>query len=298
MIYRMLKLFFFKTLVLIQLVVSTSCIREDVDGCQQYNITVTIADADGNDITSSGVVSAVDLYLFDESGFVRMVPQGSSSDFFFGEEKSKTMMLVGWGNLNADSLKIPQLTVGTSLEDARIELLQRVDGNELPCNDLFYCKSALSGATTRSMDEESVVLQLKRLSSAVSVRTSSFAEYFHITEMDSCKIVVRSIGSSLNFLANLVGDTVNYEPEVIKKPKGDFYVSPFRVFPTKSGENLIISIYRSQELLFKTATDDDGDSLYAPAGSVLNVSIDFANARIKVTVDVTPWKDAGQNTEL
>jgi len=275
----------------------TGCVREDVDGCLQYSLSVKVVDADGNDITSSGTVTSVDLYLFDADGFVRLIPKGTSTDYVFAEEEGSALTLVAWGNLKADSLNIPQLAVGTSLEDAQIVLLKHTNGGDRPSSDLFYSKLELGPTTRAGMSENTSTIVLKRLASGVSIRTSSLERHFG-TSADTCRIVVRGAGNALNFLAKIAGEESGYEPVVKRDAGGDLYAAPFCIFPTQEDGSLTIELYRSGKKLFSTSTDDEGNPLQAPAGKTLSVNIDFANAKAKITVSVTNWQQIDQDTEM
>ena len=79
-----------------------SCVREDMEGCVRYELHVRAVDADGNDLTGNGVLQKSDIYLFNEQGFVRMIPSEGFSDFFFGEDRDERLTLVAWGNLKED----------------------------------------------------------------------------------------------------------------------------------------------------------------------------------------------------
>lgn len=129
----------------------TSCVREDTEGCVQYALNVQAVDAEGNDLTESGVLQKSDVYLFDEKGFVRMVPAGTSSDFLFGEDKNARLTLVAWGNLKEDTLITTELTRGTSMEEAKVQLRRHAEGTHIPVTDLFYSRKELSRAQTRSI---------------------------------------------------------------------------------------------------------------------------------------------------
>ncbi|WP_321332219.1 FimB/Mfa2 family fimbrial subunit [uncultured Bacteroides sp.] len=276
------------------------CVREDTGNCSRYSLSVKVVDTEGNDITASGVVSSVTFYLFNENGFVQIIPQEPSAVFVWQKDKDKSLTLVAWGNLKTDSLKVPQLAVGTSLEAACVELLQRTNGSYLPSTDLFYGKLELSEADTRSdPGGTNVTLSLQRMASAISIRTSSFREHFGETQSgENCRIIVRDAGNALNFLGRTTGNAAGYEPDVREDSEGDFYASNFYVFPTEEDSSLAIDIYRGDERLFTTTTDEEGEPLQAPAGKQLNVTIDFAHARAKVTVTVSPWQQAGQQTEM
>lgn len=106
--------------MLLLLLLPASCVREDVDGCVQYALDVRVVDSEGNDLTDSGILEKAEVYLFNQKGFVRMVPAGISSAFLFGEDRDERLTLVAWGNVKEDTLITTQVAVGTSLEDARL----------------------------------------------------------------------------------------------------------------------------------------------------------------------------------
>ncbi|WP_321479617.1 FimB/Mfa2 family fimbrial subunit [uncultured Bacteroides sp.] len=280
----------------------SGCVREDVNGCVQYSLSVKVVDTEGNDITTSGTVTSVKLYLFDQKGFVRIIPEGTSTDFLLGEEYGKSVTLVAWGNLKMDSLQLSGLTVGTSLKDARVQLLQRVNGNNLPSTDLFYSRVEFSGnedATTRGMNESTATLVLERMSAAVSIKTYSLSDYFGQAQQgEAYRIVVRGAGNALNFLGNPTGGDAGYEPDIQTSSLGDLYAPAFRVFPTESNAALSIDLYKGEEKIFTTSTDDQGDPLQAPAGKQIDVNIDFSHARVKVSVKISDWDQVGQDTQM
>lgn len=90
--------------LLLILLCCVSCVREDMEGCVRYELHVRAVDADGNDLTGNGVLQKSDIYLFNEQGFVRMIPSEGFSDFSFGEDKDERFTLVAWGNLKEDTL--------------------------------------------------------------------------------------------------------------------------------------------------------------------------------------------------
>lgn len=274
------------------------CVYEQTDACVQYELTVRAVTPSGEDVTSSGVITSMDIYLFDQNGFVRMVPKGSSSDFLFGTPKNKTLTLVAWGNLKGDSLKLPSPAVGTSLEEAKIELLQLATGYNLPVTDLFYARRVLTGETsTRAMQSDTVKLVMERLSAALAVKISHAREYFGSDE--PLHLVVRGIGTALSFLGEPLGQEAGYAPAMAAVSGKDEWVAPlFRVFPTQDDGRIFVDLYRKGEKLFTITTDDEGNLLRATPGKETYISVDFRYARMFVSISVLPWGSSGQQTDL
>lgn len=275
------------------------CVRDQMDECVQYKIAVSAVDPQGHDVTSTGIVSAVDIFLFDENGFVRKFPHGASTELSFGASKDSKYTLVAWGNLNGDSLKLPQLAIGTSIENARIELLQSASGYNIPATDLFYGRRDLYGVSTKGMVSDTVRLVMERLIAGLSINVNHVAEHFGDVN-GSIHVVVRGTGNSLNFLAEPSQNEAGYAPPMLQVNGKDEWVAPlFRVFPTNTNQQIYIDLYRNDTLLSTITTDDEGNILRALPGKETFVSIDFRGAGIQISMIVKPWgSDGDQNVNL
>ncbi len=275
------------------------CVLEQMDDCVQYELTVSAVDPQGNDVIASGAISTIDIYLFDENGFVRIIPREGSSDYLLGAEKNKAFTLVAWGNLKSDSLILPRLSVGTSLVDAKIELMQTANGYSLPITDLFYSRLEFNNTSTRAAQNNTLQLVMERLVTGMSVRVSNEAEYFGSVP-GKLHLVVRGTGTSLNFLGDPSSDEAGYAP-VMKQVTGkDEWVTPlFRVLPTSEDQHVSIDLYRDDNLLFTITRDDDGNILRTLPGKETYITVDFRYARLHVSASVMPWGSVGnQNVGL
>lgn len=75
-------------LFLLFILCCASCVREDMEGCARYELHVRAVDADGNDLTGSGALQKSDIYLFNEQGFVRMIPSDGFLTFILERTKA------------------------------------------------------------------------------------------------------------------------------------------------------------------------------------------------------------------
>ena len=275
-----------------------SCsVREQVENCQQYALTVKAVDVTGNDLTGTGTVTSVDIYLFSEERFVRRVPSGTSADFLFAHDKAATLTLVAWGNLKADSLEVPEIAAGTPIEQAQLSLRRKESGYNLPITDLFYSRQDVSAtpAKTRGITEESITLVLERRAAGMSVRTRYFTDQYDKAQ-GTCHFVIRGTGTALNFLGQAVGSGAGYEPVSATDQQGDTFAAPFRVFPTEASQQIEIDLYQGEKLLMSVVNDSQGKPLHAVQGEQMNVEIDFRNAIAQVTVTVEEWGEMNQDT--
>ena len=277
--------------------VPVSCVREDTENCVQYELNVRAVDVEGNDLTQSGALEKADVYLFNENGFVRMVPSGISSDFLFGHDKSERLTLVAWGNIKKDTMVVTDIKVGTSIEEARVQLRKHAEGSYIPITDIFYCRREMSNATTRGMQEESITLVMERFAAGISIRTRYLAERYPYTG-ESYTFIVRGTGTEVDFTGKIVRENAGYRPESITDNQGDVYAPPFRIFPTKEGGHIEIDIYRNQERIYTIVEDNDFKPLYVTAGKQTNIDIDFRYAEVKTFVTIVPWGTINQDTEM
>lgn len=274
-------------------------VREQVEECVQYALTVKAVDSEGNDLTDSGTLTCVDIYLFDETGFVRRIPTGTRSDFLFAHSKASTVTLVAWGNLNADSIESPDIAGGTPPEQAQLLLLRGEHGYDLPITDLFYSRKVIEQpSATRGLIEENLTLVLERRAAGMSIRTHNLSDRFG-NSAEPCRFVVRGTSSALNFLGEPMNSDAGHVPPAVQVEGGDLYAAPFRLFPTQQGEPCMeIDLYRGDNRLCTVTTDSEDKPLCALPGQQLNVDIELSVATIRVTVTIAPWGEVNQETEM
>lgn len=275
----------------------TGCIGEEMSACAEYAVSVKIVDTQGNDLSTSGRVTSVDLYLFDEQGFVRMIPRGSSESFLLGEEKNKVLTLVAWGNLNPDSISVPSVELGTSAGTARLDALLLGEGTARTVGDLFYSRLHISPSTTRGVEQRSDTLVLGSVSSGMRVQTTGLRQWLGVGS-DSCRVVIENAAGSLNFLGELTGQPVGYEPVIIRDASGDLSTDLFRVLPTGSSRPLTLSIYNGSSKVFSVSSDTEGNPITALAGRLVSLSVHFEYASVKTVVTVVPWDEIKQDTQF
>lgn len=275
-----------------------SCVREDIGNCMQYELEIQVVDAEGNDLTQSGTLEKSDVYLFNEKGFVRMVPAGVSSSFLFGHDKSERLTLVAWGNIKEDTLITTEITPGTPIGEAHLKLRRHAEGSHMPVTDIFYSRKELSNAaTTRGMQEESITLVLERIVAGVSIRTRYMAKRYPY-EGKPYTLIVRGAGTEMDFKGTKVGENAGYRPYSTTDEAGDVYAPPFRIFPTGEGERIEVDIYREDEKICTITEDNDAKPLCAIAGKQTNIDIDFRYAEIRTFVEVLPWGEVKQDIEM
>ena len=284
-------------LFLLFILCCASCVREDMEGWARYELHVRAVDADGNDLTGSGALQKSDIYLFNEQGFVRMIPSDGFSDFYFGEDKGERLTLVAWGNLKEDTLITTEIAPGTPLKDAKLQLRQYAHGTHLPLTDLFYCRKEIGEMETRSVEGADITLVMERMVAGLSIRTRYLSERYPY-KGESYRFIVHCTSTEMDFTGEAAGSGAGYEPASVTDTKGDVYAPPFHIFPTGEGRPLEIDIYRKGEKLLTITEDNEFRPLYAPVGKQTNIDLDFRYAEVKVVVSVGPWGTVSQDVEM
>lgn len=274
-----------------------SCVKENTEKCVLYEVRMRVVDNQGNDLTESGVLEKAEVYLFNEEGFVRMVPAGTVPELLIGEDRDERLTLVAWGNLKEDTLVTTDIRRGTPPEEARLQLRQQEGGTHIPVTDLFYCRKEVQQAVTRSVGTAEVTLVMERVAAEVSIRTRYMAQRYPYTG-EPYRIIVRCAATEMDFTGKAAGDGAGYEPASTTDEAGDVSAPPFRIFPTEEGERIEIDICRGSGKLCTIAEGNDFKPLYAPAGMHTEIVIDFREAQPKTTLTVHPWGEMGQETEM
>ena len=109
-----------------------SCVREDTGDCIQYVLDMQAVDSEENDLTATDALQKVEVYLFNEKGFIRKIPTDISFDLIFRDDKNERLTLVVWGNIKKDTLIAPDIPIGTTIEEARFRLREDTEGSHLP----------------------------------------------------------------------------------------------------------------------------------------------------------------------
>ena len=126
------RIFLFTILYVSLTFMYTSCVREDTGDCIQYVLDMQAVDSEGNDLTATDALQKVEVYLFNEKGFIRKIPTDISSDLIFRDDKNERLTLVVWGNIKKDTLIAPDIPIGTTIEEARFRLREDTEGSHLP----------------------------------------------------------------------------------------------------------------------------------------------------------------------
>ena len=275
----------------------SACIRQDMSDCPRHALQIKVVDTDGNDITDKGVLKALDIYLYDKSGFVRKVPFESTGISLINEEECT---IVGWGNIHSDTLSVSEPPSGASPEESLIGLRCKENECHLPVTNLFHGSKQVD---IKTASEETITLVMAPATASVCIYTKHLQQHFG-TSNTGYRLIVRSSGDTLDFLNRQNSNKTQYEPDLKSNESGDVYAEPFRILPAPGAGEIAIDLMQDDRTLLTIAADKNGNLLSAPTGRLLRVDIEFSennpiNTGIEVTASVLPWEeDKKQNTAM
>lgn len=270
-------------------VLGAGCEKDDDDCLMHHHyLVVRSFDADANDITGTGAVKEVSLYVFDKNGtYLETISAGENQRISLNYEESSPITVVAWGNSGRGRQKMPELVPGKSrLEEAFLTLLSGAGVYALSPDDLFFGRATLDlgGATYRNGMEHR--LPIKRHAASMSIRVTGLREFVGTSDTDFY-FVVRGTQQRLDFTGNLSGDAAAYKPGVLMNENGQFVSGIFNTFPS-AGTGISIEIYKGGTKVYTVSTDEAGRPLVLSPGRLLNVLIELAGGQ-KVSISVSEW---------
>lgn len=155
----------------------------------------------------------------------------------------------------------------------------------------------MNNTTTRSGQGEYLTLVMERMSASLSIRTKYLTKHCPYNGKPYT-LIVRGTGTEVNFTGKIIGKSAGYKPVSYTDKQGDVYTLPFRIFPTAQEEYIEIDIYREHEIIYTITQDNNFKKLHAPAGKQTDINIDFHYTPPLITMDVLPWANIHQDTEL
>ena len=280
----------------------TSCIKEDLRDCPlAYRLYVKAIDVDGNDITTSGDVREMSLFVFNDTGemvdIIRVdgdhVKSRKSINFDVGYPGSESYTFVAWANSQNASVVVPDPSHIKRLEDLSITLSRKGNMGLSP-DDLFYGKLEVPtqyGGLGYAPDQTIVVM---RKTCQVNVEVKHLKEWNHHLE-GKYSLVLRETLDTYDHEGKLIGNNVSYIPAVTMED-GVLRAPSFRTFPTAQGKSFELDILYEGKVIFTATMDSKGEPFVPEVGRMLNIHLNFG-ASVSVRSVVTPWNVIHQFVE-
>jgi hypothetical protein len=271
-----------------------SCIDESHVGCVQYAIATQLVDTKG-DPMSELVMGKSLAYLFLNDKFDHVVTSEADGRYLISFDGNSKASLVVFGNMNTDSFHIRTPNVGDDISETSVNLIARTRAAELQdiyTAHLYYGRydytSESAGAT------KVVVLPLLDRQVKLHVVVQELRETYGEGDY---KIVLDGLRNAVAFDGTVIGDSVSYHPTASFASNGDWVSETLRTLPTKTGEAVMLSIYKGDALLWHSSLDNTGKPITLTGGEDKAVVLNVARREFDLVVE--PWSDyLNQNTSF
>lgn len=264
------------------------CIREDNTDCPRpFRLFVKAIDIDLNDITESGEVKQVFLFVYNEKGELIQSVELDANHIksrkpinielpYPGFEK---LHFVAWGNVNDE--------VNFNKSDLNVTLKDKGAGIASSPSDLFYGTLDVTveyGGIEYAGDQTVVI---SRKTSQVVI-TANGLKAWNGNKEGTYTYRLSESHNTIDVDGNLTGPMVGYNPNAAMDSNGNLGASPFRTFPTTGGKTYTLEILFNGEVIYTATQGTDGVKFVPETGKLLNIYLDF-RAEVGVYVMITPW---------
>ena len=292
---------FYFTLLFVPVVMS-GCIREKGEDCPlsaEYLI-VRSYDADNNEITGTGAVQDVVLYVFDEQNLYLETIASPENERVRLNYTEPRITVVAWGNSKSGHQQMPAIQRGTPLDEAEVTLLsgdtRASSGYSQSPDDLFFGTADIQLGQATGRREVVHPVPVKRKVASMYVVVKGLREWAG-TSGDDFSLEISVEYGSIDFQGRSMGRAAVYEPAVSFDADGNFVSRIFNTFP--SGTSVVsVGIYQGTNLIYSTSTDADGKPFTLADGRLLNVLIDLTGGSARTSFTVTEWGKTDINQDF
>ena len=284
----------------------SSCLKDDNSDCPRpFQVTVKVLDADQVDITESGAVEQVMLFVFDENGQIfktftvtgEQVRQRKPIDIQMEYPGHKSLKFIAWANLDT-KVNFAQISSVKQLSDIYVRLKSQSTTltNALIAQspgDLFFGALDLNVEFGGTEPGQSHTLTIKRKAASVIITGKNLPN----TPNAPYSYLLRESYDTYDHNGALTGNMTNYNPPTSFNNAGHLVTPIFNIFPTTEGKSYILDVYQNGKLLYSFTKDSEGKTLTPVVGKLLNIIINF-EISLSMKVVVTPWGVVHQQVEI
>ncbi len=198
------------------MVLTTGCIREDLDACPSHKLTVKAVRLSGDEFTESAGddIDEVTVFIFDENMqhlsthhmTVSDVENRKKIDLLYPE--GKKIYAVAWGNAYGGNQDVNE---AKALEQLQVSLKKQQENANMP-DQLYHGKTEF---ITKSALEETVdTVTIKVMVGSMQITSKNMPESFKSSlKANAAELYVNRTVGAWNYNGELVGDSVYYTPD-------------------------------------------------------------------------------------
>jgi hypothetical protein len=287
----------------------SSCLKENFDDCPRpFRLFIKAIDADQNDITASGEVERVTLFVFDENQQIvdalelnaNAVKSREAVNIALDYPGHRSLKFVAWGNIDG-SVEFPEKASVKQLSDLYLKLksisaTKATSAVAQTPPDLFHGSLDVPveyGGLEQAGDQ---TVTITRRTSQVTV--SAYAvKAWNGGKEDSYTFELHESNNGFDMACNLSGEMTGYRPQTQMDENGNLFAPLFQAIPTPGGKSYTLSILYNGEIIYSADRGNDGTPFIPEAGRLLNIIIDF-RAEVSIKSIVTPWNQVFQYVEI
>jgi hypothetical protein len=270
----------------------SSCLKEDFSDCPRpFRLFIKAVDADEKDITDSGDVQQVILFVFNENGEIvdavlldaAAVKSRKPVDIKLDYPGHQSLTFVAWGNTGG--VDFPDKASVKQLSDLYAKLKAQ-SGAVQSASDLFYGNLSVPveyGSIEPAGDQ---TVTIRRKTAQVFISAIHLKQWYGNKEGNYSFRLKESL-NTYDQNGNLTGTAVNYIP-VTQLQDGTLTAPVFNTYPTGSGQSYTLEILFNGEVIYTANKGSDGKAFVPEVGRLLNIIIDFRGG-VSVMVVITPW---------
>ena len=278
----------------------TGCLKDDLSHCPRpFQVTIKALDADKNDITESGDVEQVVLFVFDDEGHIYQaftlsgeeVKRHKTIDIKVGYPSTKSFKFVAWANLD-EKIDFSNIESVQDLSDLYVKLKTkgyRMGATKIAESpgDLFYGKLLVPTPIGEKEAGQLHVIEIERKTVGETI-TAIGLKQWNGNKEGEYTFIVRETHSMYDAEGDVTGEIVIYAPTSTLSAEGTLSTPLYYVFPTDPGVGYVVDILFNGEVIFTADKNSDGTPFFCENGRTLNIIIDF-RANLEIITEITPW---------
>lgn len=278
----------------------TGCLKDDLSNCPRpFQVTIKALDADKNDITESGDVQQVLLFVFDENEKVfetftlssEDVKQHKAIDIKLRFPPSKSFKFIAWANLD-DNVDYSDISTVEELSHLYVKLKKqssRSAYNNIAQSpgDLFYGNLQVPTPIGDSQAGQVHTIEINRMTVGVTISAISLKQW-NGGKKGTYSYIVRESYDVCDCYGKMIGEKVSYAPLCSLNESGNLLAPIFYAFPPEAGKGFLVDILYNGEVIYTADRDTKGIMFNIEKGRTLNIIIDF-RANLQIITEITPW---------
>lgn len=261
-----------------------------------FSMVLKTINSENKDITTDGDVDGAMLFVFNEDNdFVKQINVDKSSILNRTPIKiecpgTNKITVIAWSGISSNQEEISTLSQANIISDLQVSLKQN-NGIASKPSDLFYGKVTLQKNATKTTGTGELIITRK--TSIFNLTTQGLVKYMGNTKGEYFYKIQKTKGI-LDHNGEVTGDEVGYIIPASFDKKGNLVAKSQTVL---SSDQVMISLYKDNNLLFSSEKDQNGQILSSQAGKQSDIIFKYAN-NISTNVLVADWGTIIQNITL